>query len=70
MIAVIARDRKKRLGDIILLQMLFKIALIMWVAALLIGLLATGKERTWMVKLAYAGFCLLLLAALIKLVRI
>jgi len=50
--------------------MLFKIALIMWVAALLIGLLATGKERTWMVKLAYAGFCLLLLAALIKLVRI
>jgi len=50
--------------------MLFKIALIMWVAAFLIGLLATGKQRTWMVRLAFGGFCLLLLAALIRLLRV
>lgn len=42
----------------------------MWAAAFLVGLLATGKQRTWMLRLAYGGFCLLLLAALIRLLRI
>jgi hypothetical protein len=50
--------------------MLLKIALMMWVAAFLVGLFASPKGRSWMIKLAYGGFCLLLLAALIRLLRI
>lgn len=50
--------------------MFLKIALIMWVAAFLIGLLAAPKQRIWMAKLALGSFCLLLLAALIKLLKL
>lgn len=49
---------------------MFKIALILWAAALLIGFLAGPKHRGLMGKLAFGGFCLLLLAALIRLLRI
>jgi len=50
-------------------QMLFKIALMMWAAAFLIGLLASAKGRTWMARLAWGGFCIFLLAMLIKVLR-
>jgi len=50
--------------------MLFKLGLLMWIAAFLLGLFATAKGRTWMIKLAFGGFCLLLLAALIRLLRL
>ncbi len=49
---------------------MFKIALILWLAAFLIGLFAGAKQRTLMAKLAFGGFCLMLLAALIRLLRI
>jgi len=52
------------------LGQMLKIALIFWLAALLIGLLAGPKQRPLMGKLAFGGFCLLLLAALIRLLRI
>jgi len=51
-------------------RMLFKLALLMWIAAFLLGLFATAKGRTWMIRLAFGGFCLLLLAALIRLLRL
>ncbi|HKD12918.1 MAG TPA: hypothetical protein VKE71_00095 [Candidatus Angelobacter sp.] len=50
--------------------MLFKLGLLMWIAAFLLGLFATAKGRTWMIRLAFGGFCLLLLAALIRLLRL
>ena len=50
--------------------MLIKIALLMWFAAFLVSLVAKAEGRGWMPKLALAGFCLMLLAALIKLFRI
>jgi len=50
--------------------MLIKIALMIWAATFLVALFATGKARTWLAKLALGGFCLLLLAALIRLLRI
>lgn len=50
--------------------MLFKIVLIMWAAAFLIGLFAKPDQRVWMAKLALGGFCILLLVALIRLLRI
>lgn len=49
---------------------MFKIVLILWVAAFLIGLLAGPKQRPLMGRLVFGGFCLLLLAALIRLLRI
>lgn len=49
---------------------MLKIALILWLAAVLIGLLAGPKQRPLMGKLAFGGFCLLLLAALIRLLRL
>ena len=51
-------------------QMLFKIALVMWAAAFVIGLLAGAQGRTWMGRLAWGGLCILLLAMLIKVLRI
>jgi hypothetical protein len=50
--------------------MLFKIALMMWGAAFLVGLVAKAEGRTWIAKLALGGFCLLLLVALVRLLRI
>lgn len=49
--------------------MFFKIALIMWAAVFVIGLFAKPPQRIWMAKLALGGFCLLLLAALIRLLK-
>ena len=42
----------------------------MWLAIFLIGLLAPRKQRIWMARLALGSFCLLLLAALIKLLKL
>jgi hypothetical protein len=50
--------------------MLIKIALLLWVAAFLVSLVAKAQGRNWMPKLALAGFCLMLLAALIRLFRL
>lgn len=49
---------------------MFKIALILWAAAFVVGLLTGPKHRGLMGKLVLGGFCLLLLAALIRLLRI
>ena len=50
--------------------MIFKLALLMFLAAIFVGLFAKGEGRGWMAKLAYGGFCLLLAAALIRLLII
>jgi hypothetical protein len=47
-----------------------KIALFMWLVAFVLMLFGGANERRWMVRLAYGGFCLLLLAMLIKVIRI
>ena len=49
---------------------MIKIALLLWLAAFVLMLIAKPHERTWMVRLAYAGLCLLLLGLLIKVIRI
>lgn len=51
-------------------KMLIKIILLLWAAAFLVGLFAKPKNRGWMAKLFLAGFCLMLLAALIRLLRL
>lgn len=48
--------------------MLLKIALLMWFVALALSLLTKAAGRVWMVRLAIGGFCLLLLAAFLKLI--
>ena len=50
--------------------MLFKLALLLFLAAAFVGLFARGEGRSWMAKLAYGAFCLLLAAALIRLLKI
>jgi hypothetical protein len=50
--------------------MIFKMALLMFAAALVVGLLSRKTERVMMGRLALIGVILLLLAAFIKLVRI
>jgi hypothetical protein len=50
--------------------MIIKIALLMWLLAFVVSLVAKAQGRNWMPKLALAGFCLALLAALIRLLRI
>lgn len=49
--------------------MLIKLALMMFVAAFLGGAFLRPKDRTWVAKLALAGFCLFLMAALIRLLK-
>ena len=49
---------------------MIKIALLLWLAAFVLMLITKPHERTWMVRLAYAGLCLLLLGLLIKVIRI
>ena len=49
---------------------MIKIALLMWLAAFVIMLIARPDERKWMLRLAYIGFCLLLLGLLIKVIKI
>lgn len=49
---------------------MIKIALLMWGVAFVLMLIGGANERRWMFRLAYAGLCLMLLAFLIKVVRI
>jgi len=49
--------------------MIVKAALLMWLVALALSFLAKGKGRTWMLRLFIGGFCLLLLAALLAVMR-
>jgi hypothetical protein len=46
--------------------MLLKIAFLLWFAALFVSLVVKGKNRSWMARLFIGGFCLLLLAMLMK----
>ena len=48
--------------------MIVKIALLMWFVALALSFLTKAAGRMWMVRLAIGGFCLLLLAAFLKLI--
>jgi len=48
--------------------MLLKVALLMWFVALALSLLTKAAGRVWMLRLALGGFCLLLLAAFLKLI--
>ena len=48
--------------------MLLKIALLMWFAAMALSVLAKAQGRTWMVRLFLGGFCLVILAAFLKLI--
>lgn len=50
--------------------MIFRLALLMFAMALVIGLLAKKTERVWMARLALIGLCLLLLSVFIRVVRI
>lgn len=42
----------------------------MWLAAFVLMFIGGANERRWMARLAYGGFCLFLLAMLIKVIRI
>jgi hypothetical protein len=48
--------------------MILKLALLMWFAAFAVSLLAKAEGRVWMLRLFVGGFCLLLLAAFLKLI--
>jgi heme O synthase-like polyprenyltransferase len=48
--------------------MLLKTALIMWFLAMAISFFAKAQGRNWMARLFLGGFCLLLLAAFLKLI--
>ena len=41
-----------------------------WLAAFVLMLITKPHERTWMMRLAYAGLCLLLLGILIRVLKI
>jgi hypothetical protein len=49
--------------------MILKLALLMWFVALALMFLTKAAGRTWMVRLFVGGFCLLLLAFFIALIR-
>jgi hypothetical protein len=49
---------------------MIKIALLLWLAAFVLMLITRPDERKWMMRLAYVGFCLLLLGLLIKVIKI
>ena len=48
--------------------MILKIALLLWLIAFFLSLVAKGKGRGWMGRLFVAGFCLLLLGLFLKLI--
>jgi hypothetical protein len=48
--------------------MLFKVALLMWFVALAIAFLTKTAGRKWMVRLFVGGFCVLLLALLVRII--
>jgi hypothetical protein len=45
-----------------------KLALFLWFIAFLLSLLAGAKARTWMARLFFGGFCLLLLGVFLRIV--
>ena len=49
---------------------MIKIAFLLWLAAFVLMLITKPNERTWVMRLAYAGLCLLLLGILIRVVKI
>ena len=49
--------------------MILKLALLMWFVAFALMFLTKAAGRTWMVRLFVGGFCLLLLAFFIALMR-
>jgi hypothetical protein len=49
--------------------MLFKVALLMWFVAVALLFLTRTAGRVWIVRLFVGGFCLLLLAFFIALMR-
>ena len=50
--------------------MLIKIALLMWFVALALSFLAKAQGRIWMLRLFVGGFCLLLLAMFLRVIRV
>ena len=50
--------------------MVMKVALLMWVVAVAVSFLAKAEGRKWMARLFLGGFCLVLLAAFLKLVKL
>jgi len=57
-------------ASFIIIAMIFKLALLMFAVALVVGLFSRKSERMMMGRIALIGFILLLLAAFIKLVRL
>jgi len=54
----------------IIIAMIFKLALLMFAVALVVGLFSRKSERMMMGRIALIGFILLLLAGFIKLIRL
>lgn len=50
--------------------MLVKVALLMWFVALALSFLAKAQGRIWMLRLFVGGFCLLLLAMFLRVVKL
>jgi hypothetical protein len=50
--------------------MLVKVALLMWFVALALSFLAKAQGRIWMLRLFVGGFCLLLLAMFLRVIRV
>jgi hypothetical protein len=50
--------------------MLLKVALLMWFVALALSFLAKAQGRVWMLRLFVGGFCLLLLAMFLRVIRL
>jgi len=50
--------------------MLVKVALLMWFVALALSFLAKAQGRIWMLRLFLGGFCLLLLAMFLRVVKL
>jgi hypothetical protein len=50
--------------------MLVKVALLMWFVALALSFLAKAQGRIWMLRLFVGGFCLLLLAMFLRVIRL
>ena len=47
-----------------------KIALLLWLIGMVISFLAKAEGRKWMPRLFLAGFCLVLVAVFLKLIRL
>jgi hypothetical protein len=47
-----------------------KLAFLMWITAMALSFLAKAEGRKWMTRLFLGGFCLVLLAAFFKLIRL